>query len=527
MKGLASLLTGLGLVATLFGLLSAGIALFQPVTDKAWIFGNLGVGLLLLLVGFLLGFERFRGRLRSGEARRLGKYGTTAVVTTLAWILILGMLGFLAQRRSLRFDWSEGQVNTLTMQTTALLNRLEADTEVSAFFARSEIPDVTGLLDLYENGSDRFQVQYIDPNSAPLLIEEWGLDPEALARGLVRMTQGNGGMVVTELTESGLTNGLLKLTRGVEKKVYFLKGHGERGIDPDDTGSAEGPEGMSRAADALRNETYRIETLDLSTRGQIPESADAVIIGGPTRPLFDHELSALRTYGAQGGSILFMVDPRANTNISALLDEWGVQLGDDVVVDQVQAIFNQATVPLAGEYSAQHPITSELSRATVYPMVRSVEAESGEWEVIVFTGPSSWAERDLVGWQQSGRAEYGAEDLDGPVPIAVAGLAPLTSAVDVEAVTPGRVVVFGDSDFASNEFLEAQSNRDLFLNTVNWLLGDDDQIAIRPRLSRASRFEMNADQFRSIVYLSLFVLPESIAVLGVLAWWLRRGRGGR
>ena len=68
MKGLASLLTGLGLVATLFGLLSAGIALFQPVTDKAWIFGNLGVGLLLLLVGFLLGFERFRGRLRSGEA---------------------------------------------------------------------------------------------------------------------------------------------------------------------------------------------------------------------------------------------------------------------------------------------------------------------------------------------------------------------------------------------------------------------------------------------------------------------------
>ena len=89
-----------------------------------------------------------------------------------------------------------------------------------------------------------------------------------------------------------------------------------------------------------------------------------------------------------------------------------------------------------------------------------------------------------------------------------------------------RVVVFGDSDFASNEFIEAQFNRDLLLNTVNWLVGDVEQITIRPRLSRASRFELDATQFRTIVLLSLFVLPEGIAVLGVFAWWMRRGRSG-
>ena len=119
-------------------------------------------------------------RALSGLARSRARLRASGVFLSLTLALAVRV----TQRRSLRFDWSEGQVNTLTMQTTALLNRLEADTEVSAFFARSEIPDVTGLLDLYENGSDRFQVQYIDPNSAPLLIEEWGLDPEALARGL-------------------------------------------------------------------------------------------------------------------------------------------------------------------------------------------------------------------------------------------------------------------------------------------------------------------------------------------------------
>lgn len=527
MTGWPALLGGLGLVAVLFGLLSAGIALFQPVTDLSltWIGWNLALGVLLLAASLVFGFDTVRQRLQSGEARRVGRYGSSALVSTISWILILGMLGFIAQRRSVRFDWSEGQVNTLTEQTADLLERLDVETEVTAFFARSEIPAVSSLLDLYDHQSDRLEVRYLDPNAAPLMVEELALDPEALARGLVRISQGSDGIAVTELTESGLTNGLLKLTRGLEKKVYFLRGHGERGIQTAGGEDGEGPEGMSRAADALRNETYQVDSLDLSTRGEVPEDAETIVVSGPTRPLFDHELAALRRYVEKGGSLFILIDPRANTNLGELLRGWGVVLGDDVVVDPVQAIFNQATVPMAAEYALEHPITRSLSQATVYPMVRSVEVTRDGWEVLVLTGPSSWAERDLPGWQATGRAEFGDGDLDGPVPIAVAGELPPSS--QSEAEQAGRIVVFGDSDFASNEFIEAQYNRDIFLNSANWLLGDIDQISIRPRLSRASRFEMNADQFRSIVSLSLFVLPEGIAVAGVLAWWLRRGRGGR
>lgn len=528
MSGLPALLGALGLVAVAFGLLSALIVLFQPtpVTDLSWIVGNLAAGVLLLSAALFAGFENVRQRLRSGEARRVGKYGGSALASTLLVIAILGMLGFLGQRRSVRFDWSESGVNTLTEQSVLLLGRLESDVGITAFFQRSEIPDVSALLDRYEYESDRVRVRYVDPNSAPLLIDELALDPEALARGMVRIEQDGGGIAVGDLTESGITNGLLRLTRGVEKKVYFIAGHNERGLGVVEEGSARDREGMARAADALRNETYRVEALDMATRGEIPEDADAVVIAGPTRPYFDHELAALRAYAARGGGLLFMIDPRANTNVPGLLEEWGVALGDDVVVDQMQAIFNQATLPLAGEYSPDHPITRDLRQATLYPMVRSVEPRDGEWEVIVYTGPDSWAERDLDGWQASGRAEYGAGDLDGPVPIAVAGSAPLPAAGGEEERSPSRIVVFGDSDFASNEFIEAQYNRDLFLNAVNWLVGDVDQISVRPRLSRASRFEMDASQFRAIVYLSLFVLPEGIAVAGVVAWWLRRGRGG-
>ena len=391
MTGLPALLGGLGLVAVAFGLLSAALAIFQPVTDLSWIVGNLAAGVLLLSAALFVGFDGVRQRLHGGEARRVGKYGSSAVLSTLLLVAILGMVGFLAERHSVRFDWSEAGVNTLTEQSAGLVGRLESDVTITAFFERSEVPEVAALLDRYAYASDRIEVVYVDPNSAPLLVEKLALDPEALAKGLVRVASGDGGIVVTDLTESGITNGLLKLTRSSEKKVYFITGHNERAIADDQGAPATGRDAMGRAAEALRNETYRVEALPMATRGEIPEDADAVVIAGPTRPYFDHEIAALRAYAARGGALLFMLDPRAQTNLYALLEDWGVVAGDDVVVDQVQAIFNQATMPLAGRYAPDHPITRELDQTTVYPMVRSIEATGEGFEPIVFTGANSWA----------------------------------------------------------------------------------------------------------------------------------------
>jgi ABC-type uncharacterized transport system involved in gliding motility auxiliary subunit len=75
--------------------------------------------------------------------------------------------------------------------------------------------------------------------------------------------------------------------------------------------------------------------------------------------------------------------------------------------------------------------------------------------------------------------------------------------------------------------LDAYSNRDLFVNSVNWLLGDIEAISLRPPSSRASRLTLSIEQFSQIRALSLFVLPELIAVVGVLAWWSRRRAPGR
>jgi ABC-type uncharacterized transport system involved in gliding motility auxiliary subunit len=320
-----------------------------------------------------------------------------------------------------------------------------------------------------------------------------------------------------------ITNALVKLTRSGGKKVYFVEGHNERVIDPE-SNTGKGNEGMARAADALRNETYTVESLLLATLEEVPEDADALILAGPTRPFLDEEHATLRRYLERGGAVLVLIDPRANTDLYEDIESWGIRLGNDVIVDQQLALFGRATSPFSSAYSPTHPITSELTEVVLFHMVRSVEFDESakdRLETIAFTAETSWAERDLVGWEKTGRAEYGADDLKGPVPIAVAGNPGLSDSGDAEA-PEARIVVFGDSDFATNEILDSFRNRDLFVNSVNWLMGDVENISIRPNQSRASRFQLTTEQVQRIQSLSLFVIPESIAIIGVFAWWVRR-----
>jgi ABC-type uncharacterized transport system involved in gliding motility auxiliary subunit len=526
MSGLGTLFGGLGVVAVAFGLLSALLAVFQPITDvtQAVIVGNLVVGVLLLSASLFMSFEKVRERLRSGEARRAGRYGGNALLGTALGVVVLCMLAFLSTRYSTQFDWSESQVNSLTQQSLDLLDRLEGEATMQAFFARSEVPAVAALLDRYERASERLTVEYIDPNSNPVLIQDLALDPEALTRGLVRVELDGDATTVVQLGEANFTNALLKLMSSAGKKVYFVSGHNERLVANEEGKPAEGKESVGRAAEALRNETYAVETLELASSGAVPEDAHAVVVAGPTRVYFDHEIDALRSYVEGGGALLVMIDPRARTNLYDLVEEWGVVLSDDVVVDQSLALFGQATSPFAGGYAPEHPITQDMRETTLFPMVRSVliqDDAADRWEVLVQTSPDSWAERDLDGWRASGRAAFGEGDLNGPVPIAA--VASIGAEGD-DPSTAGRVVVFGDSDWVTNEHLDSFSNRDLFLNSVNWLLGDVEQISVRPHMSRASRFQLDQAQFRRIQYLSLFVLPQAIAVFGVFAWWMRRDR---
>jgi len=87
-----------------------------------------------------------------------------------------------------------------------------------------------------------------------------------------------------------------------------------------------------------------------------------------------------------------------------------------------------------------------------------------------------------------------------------------------------RLVVIGDSDFASNGVIRVQSfrNADLFLNSVNWLAEDEDLISIRPKSVTNRSVTMTSSQQRTFFLLSVAFMPLAVIGSGIYIWLKRR-----
>ena len=127
--------------------------------------------------------------------------------------------------------------------------------------------------------------------------------------------------------------------------------------------------------------------------------------------------------------------------------------------------------------------------------------------------------------------EFDKGDLQGPLSLAVAVSAPVEGATPPppangeEANTnkpETRLVVVGDSDFATNSVAGMGGNRDMFLNMVNWLAQQENLISVRPRNPEDRRITLTAGQDRMIFWFTMLILPGLIFLAGIQTWWRRR-----
>ena len=251
----------------------------------------------------------------------------------------------------------------------------------------------------------------------------------------------------------------------------------------------------------------------------MPADASVVVVAGPKTDLLPGEIDALQTYLAKGGKLMLLLDPPETaddpplTNLMALAHEWGIDLGNNVVVDvsgMGRLLGTDASVPVAVNYPS-HPIVQDMDLLTAYPLARSVSVVTGGVDghiaqAFVETSAQSWAESDLKTVVAGGKVglDEAKGDKRGPVAIAAAVSAPVATAAAQPpgAEKPGedaakpesRVVVFGDSDFASTAALGISGNRDLFMNAVSWLAQQENLIAIRPKEADDRRITMTANQ---------------------------------
>jgi len=224
--------------------------------------------------------------------------------------------------------------------------------------------------------------------------------------------------------------------------------------------------------------------------------------------------------------------PKQLPNLEALLKEWGVTLGNNVIVD-VSGATNEPSIAVAATYPL-HAITEQFATLTIYPVARTVESAAGgprSPTTIVETSRASWAESNFASLATGVELDAEGGDKAGPLPVAVAVSAPVdggeppsTPATPTtnEPKPETRVVVFGDSDFATNAYAGVPGNPNLFANAVNWLAQQENLIAIRPKEAGDRRVTMTPRQQTMAFLASILFIPALVFAAGIFTWWRRR-----
>lgn len=516
-----------------FGLLSQ-LGLTREISKTALGFSlsslNLILGAILLILSAILYISRYGfSFLVDVKFKKKAIWGLSIIFYSMLFVLLLVLANYAARRTEFfRYDSTEQKVFTLSPQTEQLLDSINQRVEIKAFYVAGDVEEKTrDLLDRLSRKNPFISWSILDPEKNTTIVEKYGISkPNSLVllSGFPQDGAGDASrrvLVEDQIDEESLANGLIKLVRPKVHKLYYLSGEGEADLNSAEHG------GYNQFKQALEAENVVLRPLVLSDATSIPADVDCLLVLAPQALFLPQAVEKLKKYLDNGGRALVLAEPRTSNNLPELLSAYGVNIGNNVIVDfpaQNPESKELGIQPVVSDF-ASHPIFKGFNRSLVFSSVSSVQAAASLPEGVkvvelAFSSKYSWAETNTgLLFSDAPQAQKDDTDIPGPVPVAVAVTKKSSGAGDSPEL---RMVVVGDVDFASNVALSKLFNRDFLLNSVNWLLGIDEGVTIRSRTMRESRESISTGQFSMMYLITVIAIPEVFLLLGLFVWWRRK-----
>src|SRR5262249_14922165 len=150
--------------------------------------------------------------------------------------------------------------------------------DVKVFAQEPEFPRYQDRFKEYTYASKKLSVEYIDPDKQPAAAKQNNITQY----GTIIFNYKGRSERVTADSEQDITNGIIKVVSGQQRKVYFTQGHGEK----DTAAPATERDSYSAIAQALGNENYGVDKVVLAQTGAVPDDASVVIVAGPRVDFF-------------------------------------------------------------------------------------------------------------------------------------------------------------------------------------------------------------------------------------------------
>ncbi|MDO8463931.1 MAG: Gldg family protein [Gallionella sp.] len=518
----------MGLLAV-FLLVAGGIT--YAITGEM---GNLPLALIWVgLLVLLLFFYTYFPEIREFITKRSTKYAFNTAIMSLVFFVIIALIAGMSVKYKVRVDLTKDSRYTLSSHTAKILKSLKEDVEAIAFYRGDQRTRqaMSDLLSEYSYHSPKFSFRFVDPDRDPIETAKY----EVTSYRTTILRHGDKKEIVegTE-SENRLTNSLLKLLSKDIKVFYFVSGHGEKRID------SKEENGYWYVKEAIERENHQVRDLTLVNVEKVPEDAAVLVVSGPETDYLQAELDKITAFVKKGGRALFMVDPSGGLpKITSYLGGFGFELTNDLIFDKTSQVSGSSiAIPVVVQYDKNHPVTREFEQFTFFPFARSVhikeEPAKGSFD-IAKTSDKSWAVTSDMKKLTREDEEFNADKHKrGPISVVAVTAVEVNlgdnKAKDIKAgaeqdslKTWGKVLVVGDSDFASNKFMKA-GNKDFLLNMLNWLAEEHVLISVRRKEPGLTPLLMTPIQGKIVFWLSVVIVPSLLLVTG-LGITARRRRG--
>jgi ABC-type uncharacterized transport system involved in gliding motility auxiliary subunit len=452
-------------------------------------------------------------------------------------VVILASINFMSVRYDRAFDFTEEKINSLADQSVTVLDSLEEDLTFQVFYRGEEAAGdkarIKANLEMYQKTNKKVKVRFYNTYTENLrALQYLGPLPDKdkfqlftfaeykdkkvrVAHTLVRNPATNRQSI--GYNEQQLTSAIVKATRSEVKKLYFLTNHGERSIEDSEA------YGLTGLLEALKDSSFEVNELDFSSNPEIPSDAVAVAIIGPRSPLLDVEIDLLLKYAESGGKLLLAADPGERHNLALLTKPLGVEFVNNYVLSPLAQLSGRSMASAMGTaYSADSEITRKFNEWTIFDLASELKtADGGQYTTTEFvkTSPQSFSAPSLQNIQ-------GAKQRTHSLAISSTGKYKRVNPVAEQAETAGQtefsLLVFGDSDFMTNQGIIHGLNRDLALNSFLFLSDEKEMISIRPKQLKGTKIELTTSAQRGVI-LGGVALPLSMFVLSSIIWFRRRG----
>ncbi len=321
----------------------------------------------------------------------------------------------------------------------------------------------------------------------------------------------------------------------VQKKIYFVTGHGEDSIDGD----------YSSAAQELRNNLFQVENLDLLVNNGIPNDAAAVVIAGPQQSFSNQEIKIIKDYLDSGGWVMMLLNPNPSPEMNQLLAPWGITINKGVVVDPGSSRSGSVTSPIISRLRDFFGFTSVYFRDTTALVPTSgyepqaIPGSSADSPLqVVWTNKNTAIQ--LLSLARSSQDSWQDQTYDPSKPVVFNSANDTKGALDLAflvvenpptdpktgqplyQVPNTRLIVVGNSNFANNTNFFNGNNGDFFLNLVEVLTSGKQIITVQRNVLPFRMLVVSSNVRTFITYSSIAMVPVLVLLAGVVVWWRRR-----